>query len=210
LLHSFGSVSDNQNDLSNYWLIPESQIFHRRSGIGMDEPVHGILRRWGNYIITDIQEQFNPRLLIVADNSGREVYRNEYISSTIEDDCLILTIDGGHIILDHDLNETFVTVYEFETDKTASTPRPVSNDSWEAGNFFVSYEQIHDMRSDARAVYDLDGNLLLDNILGYIWDVYHPDGMFVYLDANTCVLLYPDGRTVPVPNAPYFELEYWG
>jgi hypothetical protein len=67
------------------------------------------------------------------------------------------------------------------------------------------------MRSNPYAVYNIDGELLLSNVYGYIWDVLGPNGgMFVYLDPNTCVLLYSDGRTVPVPNAPVVELVYWG
>lgn len=61
------------------------------------------------------------------------------------------------------------------------------------------------------AVYALNGTLLLDNVFGYISEVTAPGGgLFVYLDENTCVLLYPDGRTVPVPNAPVVELKYYG
>ncbi|MDR0326235.1 MAG: hypothetical protein LBI19_09100 [Oscillospiraceae bacterium] len=62
-----------------------------------------------------------------------------------------------------------------------------------------------------RRVYDLDGNLLIDDVYGFIDDMAGPGGgVFVYLDHDTCVLLYPDGRTVPVPAAPRVQQHTWG
>jgi hypothetical protein len=57
-----------------------------------------------------------------------------------------------------------------------------------------------------RAVYALNGTLLLGDVFGFIPEAPAPGGgMFVYLDETTCVLLYPDGTTVPVPGAPAVE-----
>lgn len=62
-----------------------------------------------------------------------------------------------------------------------------------------------------RAVHATDGTLLLGDVYGAVYEATGPDGgMLVYLDAQTCVLLYPDGRTVPVPNAPAVVSEYLG
>ncbi|MDR0326238.1 MAG: hypothetical protein LBI19_09115 [Oscillospiraceae bacterium] len=86
------------------------------------------------------------------------------------------------------------------------------------GDFVVRSRPVYDdgMRRDCSepyAVYNLDGDLLLDgiDIFGVIYESPAPNGgMFVYLDENTCVLLTPDGRTVPVHNAPVVGKAYHG
>jgi len=81
---------------------------------------------------------------------------------------------------------------------------------WQYGDFVVRTERVGDsMRNDPRAVYAHDGTLLMDNILGLVTPAPN-GGMFVYTDPNNCVLLYPNGRTIPVPGAPVVELIYWG
>jgi hypothetical protein len=81
------------------------------------------------------------------------------------------------------------------------------------GNGFVTaYNYIQaEMRYTPRAVYAPDASLLLDGVLGFIPEAPAPGGgMFVYLDETTCVLLYPDGTTVPVPSAPAVKSVYYG
>jgi len=72
-------------------------------------------------------------------------------------------------------------------------------------------ESGYSMRVNPKAVYALDGRLLLDNVYGYIHETLGPNGgLFVYLDERTCVLLSPDGSTTPVPDAPVVELAFTG
>jgi len=69
----------------------------------------------------------------------------------------------------------------------------------------------YSMRADPKTIFALDGRVLLDDIYGCIYEAPGPGGgLFVYLDANTCVLLYPDGSSVPIPGAPIVERMYWG
>jgi hypothetical protein len=83
-----------------------------------------------------------------------------------------------------------------------------------SGNFILRSrytDKVLRDRKDPYAVYNLNGRLLLENVYGYIHEVPGPGGgLFVYLDPDTCVLLYPDGRTVPVPAAPVVEKVYHG
>jgi hypothetical protein len=68
---------------------------------------------------------------------------------------------------------------------------------------FVLEYDLADMNPPPRAVYAPDGTLLLGDVLSFIYEAPAPGGgMFVYLDEATCVLLYLDGTTIPVPNAP--------
>ncbi|MDR0326237.1 MAG: hypothetical protein LBI19_09110 [Oscillospiraceae bacterium] len=71
-------------------------------------------------------------------------------------------------------------------------------------------DEINPVGSVPYAIYsNHDVKLLMEDIYGYVYPA--PDGgIFVYLDANTCVLLYPDGRTVPVHNAPVVKRMTWG
>lgn len=84
------------------------------------------------------------------------------------------------------------------------------------GDFVIVKERFDDdgrftMRTDPKAVYALDGRLLLENVYGCIDEGLGPGGgMFVYLDETTCVLLSADGATLPVPAAQAVERQYWG
>lgn len=82
----------------------------------------------------------------------------------------------------------------------------------QSGNFVIKRDFLdaNSMRADPKAIYSLDGMLLLDNVYGCISEVVGPDGgLFVYTAPNRCVLLYPNGTTVDVPIAPEVELMYW-
>jgi len=60
--------------------------------------------------------------------------------------------------------------------------------------------------SAPKAIYSLNGYILMDDIYGYVNEAVLPDGgMFVYTSSDKCVILYPDGRTVPFPNAPFVK-----
>ena len=84
------------------------------------------------------------------------------------------------------------------------------------GNFIVLRESIktngmYSMRTDPKSVYAIDGSFQLDDIYGCIDEAPGPGGgIFIYLDGSTCVLLKPDGATIPVPTAPLVEKVYWG
>ena len=91
------------------------------------------------------------------------------------------------------------------------------DDGWlrQFGDFVLlnkfTMNEYGDSRIGPRTVYDLTGTLLLDHFYGIIDDVPGPGGgLFVYLDPGTCVLLFSDGSTVPVPNAPVVESITWG
>jgi hypothetical protein len=77
---------------------------------------------------------------------------------------------------------------------------------------FAVYTVWNGAEMEMRAVYSVEQKrLLLDNIYGAITEMLLPDGgMFVYTAPDNCVVLYPDGRTVPVPNAPVVERYYFG
>jgi hypothetical protein len=104
-------------------------------------------------------------------------------------------------------------IYEKELDPEPYDDMPVTVESghlWYAGDDFILHsEYIDDFRLEPRAVYSVVGSLLVDNVFGWVRPA-PGGGIFVYTDPHTCVLLYPDGRTVPVPNAPVVERFYFG
>ena len=85
---------------------------------------------------------------------------------------------------------------------------------WHLGDVVLAYSMDYEKHGSqplaSRSVYAMDGSMLLDNVYGFADTIAGPDGgVFVYLNPETCVLLYPDGRTIPVPDAPTVESVDW-
>lgn|GEM_PF-6120694 len=58
-------------------------------------------------------------------------------------------------------------------------------------------------------IYTLEGQPLHSFIYGFVFEAMGPGGgMFVWLDEHTCVLLLPNGETIPVPDAPEVRRSY--
>ncbi|MCL2002394.1 MAG: hypothetical protein FWG72_00115 [Oscillospiraceae bacterium] len=67
------------------------------------------------------------------------------------------------------------------------------------------------LQSEPYIIYGLDAAPLMEDFYGAVYEAPAPrNGIFVYLDPDTCVLLLSNGGTVPVPNAPRVELRYSG
>ncbi|MCL2002396.1 MAG: hypothetical protein FWG72_00125 [Oscillospiraceae bacterium] len=80
------------------------------------------------------------------------------------------------------------------------------------GAFVIRLQPVagHDCYEPA-AIYTPGGSLLTDDFYGVVYEAPGPGGgIFVYLDPDTCILLFPDGRAIPVPNAPRVEKTYFG
>ena len=60
-----------------------------------------------------------------------------------------------------------------------------------------------------RAVYSLDGKLLLDDVYGVVDSPMLNGGIFVYTTPDNCIVLYPDGSTIPVRAAPPVSKYVW-
>ncbi|MDR3277942.1 MAG: hypothetical protein LBT12_04145 [Oscillospiraceae bacterium] len=54
------------------------------------------------------------------------------------------------------------------------------------------------------------GEILMENPYGVIEELTFPDAIAVYADESSCLLLYTDGHTVPIPNAPKVKYEHIG
>lgn len=58
-------------------------------------------------------------------------------------------------------------------------------------------------------IFSLDGKLLLKDIYGVVDSPMIGEGIFVYVTPDNCVVLYPDGKTVPVHVAPVVTQYGW-
>jgi len=70
----------------------------------------------------------------------------------------------------------------------------IINDFWDFGE----YTSTHD-------IYTPDGKLLIENLYGVVYSIAPGGGIFVYTTPEDCMILYPDGKTVPIPEAPKVE-----
>ena len=75
---------------------------------------------------------------------------------------------------------------------------------WLQGDFVILYILASDqaMSASQRAVYSLAGDLLIDGIFGITDSPAPGGGIFAYTTPSSCIVLYPDGSTVPVIGAP--------
>jgi hypothetical protein len=241
VLYEMGAADDSAWDWNRLYILNQTERkFYKAPGI-MYGNADIIDVWSGFYIVRGDGADETRRGLFIFDTEGREVYRTEVHRSVCFDasfnDGLMIDTGDGFVFMDE--NGNFRTqdfgrlsvgadwhidgpIYRchytrshiiYDADRNVLL-RTDLEPLVKAGDFAVCFRYIDDeMRflSEAYAVYDLKGNLLMDDVFGVIWEIPGPGGgLFVYLDENTCVLLTPDGRTVPVHSAPVVEKVYSG
>jgi hypothetical protein len=152
-------------------------------------------------------------ILFIFDETGREIYRADCRGYWISmNDEFVIQTKTGFTIMDRDGNFRVSDEDQEYKDSLHRFGGTILIETVKM-NFAVHFRRVQDRwwQEEAFAVYSLDGEMLLDDIFGAIYEAPGPNGgIFVYLDENTCVLLTPDGRTVPVHSAPVVEKVYYG
>jgi len=219
---------------SSYYLDVEQRVFYLYSDLN-ETGGFDYLEKWQGFYIARAGEGTSNRLMYVLDVEGYEIFNTNYQSFTTSYAALVITTNEG-LFISIDTDGTISTIEEdpirndrhlegplyYDYDDTAlySIRDKDNNVILEttdylmlSGSFIVRLQPVdgNDMRNDPKIIYDHSGNILLDDIYGCIYEAPAPGGgMFVYLSPDDCVLLHPDGRTEPVPNAPSVQQVYWG
>jgi len=73
------------------------------------------------------------------------------------------------------------------------------------GNFIINNFWDYQNQESTHNIYTLDGKLLIENLYGFVYSTAPGGGIFVYTTPVDCMILYPNGKTVTIPEAPRVE-----
>lgn len=152
-------------------------------------------------------KEFWDKELYSVDESGNVLKVKEYDKPVLyvknDDFEPVYVKNDNYYLQDEDENILLISSYKEKNENVLYGMLEVH------GNFVFLNVPDGGESAYTNAVYSRDGKLLAGNIYGVASSPAPGGGIFVYISPDNCIVLYPDGSTIPVPAAPAVERLLW-